>query len=97
MAVVRDIAADFSAFSVDRDNVMIESVKLAEDGSNDLILRLYEAVKSPCECRLQVAEGLTKAWACDMLENKEKALAANGQDLKLHFGTFEVKTLRIER
>ena len=94
-AVVRDIAADFSAFSVDRDNVMIESVKLAEDGSNDLILRLYEAVKSPCECRLQVAEGLTKAWACDMLENKQEELELTEQEIRLSFRGFEIRTIRL--
>jgi len=38
-----------------------------------------------------------KVWACDMLENKLEELPMEEGCVKLHFGTFEVKTLRITK
>ena len=38
-----------------------------------------------------------KIWACDMLENKLEELPVEEGCVKLHFRTFEVKTLRISR
>ena len=36
-------ADDVSMLNIDQNNVVVEAVKAAEDGSGDVILRLYEA------------------------------------------------------
>ena len=87
----------FSAFAVDKENVFIDTIKPAEDGSGDIILRLYEAKKADTACRLTVGVPAGEVWACDMLENKLEKLNDLGGEIDLHFGTFEVKTLRIVR
>ena len=87
----------FSAFSVDADNVFIDTVKPAEDGSGDLILRVYEAKKADTSCRLTLNIPAAKVWDCDMLENKQEELPLTDGVLPLHFHTFEVKTLRIAK
>ena len=87
----------FSAFSVDRENVFIDTVKPAEDGSGDIILRLYEAKHADTACRLTLGIPARKVVACDMLENAMEELPTEDGSVKLHFGTFEVKTLRIAR
>jgi len=87
----------FSAFSVDRENVFIDTVKPAEDGSGDIILRLYEAKRADTACRLTLGIPARKVVACDMLENAMEELPTEDGSVKLHFGTFEVKTLRIAR
>ncbi len=87
----------FSAFFVDESNVFIDTVKPAEDGSGDIILRLYESKKADTNCVLGINVPVGKVWQCDMLENKIAELPLEEDCVKLHFGTFEVKTLRISK
>ena len=75
--------------------MLIDTVKPAEDGSGDLILRLYEAKRADTDCRLTLGIAAKKVFACDMLENVLAELPAEDGGVKLHFGTFEVKTLRV--
>ena len=86
----------FSAFAVDAENVFIDTVKPAEDGSGDLILRLYEAKRADTSCRLKINFPVRAVFCCDMLENEKEELPLDdGNTAALHFHTFEVKTLRI--
>ena len=87
----------FSAFNVDSPNVFVDTVKPAEDGSGDIVVRLYEAKKADTNCALSVNLPAKKIWACDLLENRREELPLEDGCVKLHFHTFEVKTLRIER
>ena len=89
--------ASFSAFSISAPNVYIDTVKPAEDGSGDLILRLYEAKNADTDCRLSISLECGKAWETDLLENRKEELPLNGGQVSLHFHTFEVKTIRIAR
>ena len=86
----------FSAFAVDAPNVFIDTVKPAEDGSGDVILRLYEAKRADTRCQLSINVPAQKVWNCDMLENKLNALPLADGKVDLTFHTFEVKTLRLE-
>ena len=85
----------FSAFSLDAENVFIDTVKPAEDGSGDIILRLYEAKRADTRCALSINVPARGVWDCDMLENKLTALALVDGKVDLNFHTFEVKTLRL--
>ena len=87
----------FSAFSVDAGSVYIDTVKPAEDGSGDLILRLYEAKRGDTACTLSVNLPVKDAWLCDMLENKREALPLTDGRAALHFHPFEVKTVRLSK
>ena len=87
----------FSAFFVDEPNVFIDTVKPAEDGSGDVIIRLYESKKADTDCTLGINIPCGKVWACDMLENKLEELEVEEDCVKLNFHTFEVKTLRIAK
>lgn len=87
--------APFSAFSVDAPNVFIDTVKPADDGSGDLILRLYESKRADTFCRLRVGIPAADISLCDMLENRLEDAALQRGDVSLHFHCFEVKTLRI--
>ena len=87
----------FSAFVLDEPNVFIDTVKPAEDGSGDVILRLYEAKRADTSCVLGINIPAAKVWECDMLENRCEELPMEEGCVKMHFHTFEVKTLRIAR
>ena len=87
----------FSAFGVDAENVFIDTVKPAEDGSGDLILRLYEAKRADTVCQLKIGIPCAEIWECDMLENRQVRLSLTASGVPLSFHTFEVKTLRLIR
>ena len=97
LQVVNGSCPSFSALVIDEPNVFIDTVKPAEDGSGDIILRLYEAKRADTAASVKIGIPAKKVWACDMLENKEQELPLFEGRVSLHFGTFEVKTLRIER
>lgn len=90
-------AADFSAFTLDEDNVFLDTVKPAEDRSGDLILRLYEALKARTACTLSINFPVQSVTLCDMLENPIQELALQDGCVRLDFKPFEVKTLRLRR
>ena len=97
MRVVPGSCAPFSAFTVDAPNVFIDTVKPAEDGSGDLVLRLYEAKRAETRCSLAFHLPVDRLWECDMLEEPLAELPLDGETAHLSFHTFEVKTLRISR
>ena len=83
----------FSLVSIDRDNVFLETLKPAEDGSGDLILRLYEAKKAACSARITLNLPVSRVSLCDMLENELEELSLKDGSLALDFRAFEIKTL----
>ena len=93
MQTIPGTCASFSAFRTDAPNVFIDTVKPAEDGSGDVILRLYEAKRADTCCRLTADVPMAEAWTCDLLENPQNRL--NLRSDALHFHPFEVKTIRI--
>ena len=94
--ITAGVVDTFSAFGVEKDNVILESVKLAEDGSGDLILRLYEAKKAAVNTKVFTALNVAQAWTCNMLEKKEAEVAVEDNTVSLDFRAFEIKTLRLK-
>jgi len=86
-----------SAFSVDAPNVVIETVKPAEDGSGDVIVRLYEALHSATRCTLSTSLPVRKAAQTTMLETFECDLAMQEGRIALDFRPFEIKTVRLSK
>lgn len=86
---------NMSFFRTDQDNIIIDTVKLAEDTSGDLIIRLYESKKAAMTARLYLALDDYVAYECDMLENPIRKLTVEDEGIVLEFKAFEVKTLRI--
>ena len=88
-------AGERSLFSVDAPNIVVETVKLAEDGSGDIIVRLYEAKRMATRCTLTTSLSVASAQQADMLENVERALPHADGKLALEFRPFEIKTVRL--
>jgi alpha-mannosidase len=74
---------------------VIEAVKPAEDGSPDLIVRLYEAKRTATRCALRTTLPISSAAQADMLERVQSELPFNAGALVLDFRPFEVKTVRL--
>lgn len=85
----------FSAVTIEKANVILDTMKPAEDGSNDIILRLYESKKAAVETDIVCSLGARKAFLCDMLENVTEELSMENGKLRLPFKAFEIRTVRL--
>ncbi|HEX4700868.1 MAG TPA: glycoside hydrolase family 38 C-terminal domain-containing protein, partial [Pseudonocardiaceae bacterium] len=84
--------------AVDNDAVVVESVKLADDRSGDVVIRLYESLGDRATARLTAGFPLAGAVSTDLLERRwadteEYTVTGNGINLSLR--PFEVRTLRL--
>jgi alpha-mannosidase len=84
--------------SVANSNVVVESVKLAEDQSGDLIVRLYEASGSRTAAAIRPNFDFKTVVVTDLLENElqtsESLLTADSGTLQLELRPFKIVTLR---
>lgn len=84
-----------SFFKVDRPNIIIESVKKAED-SDDIIIRLYESEHRRCRAKVQFGFSVVKIEEVDLMENTINSINLNSSNtVKLNFHPFEIKTLKL--
>jgi len=90
-------AADHSLssfVSVDRANVVIETVKRAEDG-NGIMVRLYESQRRRGQVTLTTSFELAQVWRANLLEENQSALAPKGKSVNLSVRPYEILTLRL--
>lgn len=88
---------DMSFVNVDKANIIVDSMKLAEDRSGDVILRLYDAKKAAVSANVTINLDGFKAYTCDMLENIVEELDVKDQSICFDFRAFEIKTVRIAK
>jgi alpha-mannosidase len=88
-------AGERSLFSVDAPNVVIETVKPAEDGSADVVVRLFESKRMATRCALSTSLPASGAVQTDMLESVQGELPFDNGQISLEFRPFEVKTVRL--
>lgn len=84
-----------SLLQVDQANIIAETVKLAEDGTGDWIIRLYESKGSSVSCGLRAGLPYSTLFETDMLENNQTELPVINERIHLQFRPFEVKTIRL--
>lgn len=93
--VIPGAAEERSLFQVDAPNIVLETVKPAEDGSGDIIVRLYEAKRTATRCVLVTTFPFSQAMETDMLERPKHSLDVSAGRIPLNFRPFEIKTLRL--
>lgn len=82
-----------SYFTVDCNNVILETCKPAFDEENGVVLRLYECMGSAVGCHLGLPATVKKVWLCNMLEERQEEVPFGGGQVELFFCSFEIKTL----
>jgi alpha-mannosidase len=80
--------------SVQPENLMISTFKMAEDRSGDSILRVYETHGEP-SAAVVAFPCAAKVWETDMLEKNGTPLVEKGRELHVAFRPHEIKTFRI--
>ncbi|MDF2145533.1 glycoside hydrolase family 38 C-terminal domain-containing protein [Knoellia sp. p5-6-4] len=85
---------------IEGEGVYVEAVKLADDGSGDVVVRLYEGLGRRCAARVRAGFAHEGAYAVDLLE---RALGTPGvadegeRGVALALRPFQVVTLRFPR
>ena len=93
--VVPGAAPRASLFSVSAPNVIVETVKPAEDGSGDVVVRLYESARCSVTCDLRTSLPVAAVVETNMLEQTVRKVKTSAGKIHLSFKPFEIKTLRL--
>lgn len=84
-----------SFISTDKDNIIIETVKPAENGDG-IIVRLYDCENSLTKATLTFAEGMLESVEeCNLMEEKEADIEACGNSFTVSVKPYEIKTYRV--
>jgi alpha-mannosidase len=86
--------SQFALVSVDRRNIVVETVKQAEDG-NGVIVRFYECQRQRGPVTLTAGFDLAQAWHTNLLEENQTALEPRGNSVTLDVKPYEIVTLRL--
>lgn len=88
----------YSFASTDKKNVVIETIKYAEDGSGDIILRLYESQNTRTRFQLNTAICFDDAYTVDLMEENAKRIdSAKGNTLEIEIMPFEIMTIKLSK
>ncbi len=90
-----DLPDSFSLVSVEQENIVIETVKKAENGSG-YIVRAYESANKRTNAKICLGIPVKRVWLTDLMENKTKELQVKDGRLEVPFGSYEIQTLYIE-
>lgn len=81
--------------SVEGTGVTVEAVKLADDASGDVVVRLYESRGGRARGTLRTGFPLADAQLTDLLERPLTTADANGDSVPVTLRPFEIQTLRL--
>lgn len=87
---------EMAGFAVEGDAVILETIKSADDGSGDIILRLYESLRTHAEATLHLPFA-ARVYGSAMDERETDGLLGEGSTIRLHLKPFEIRTLRVRR
>lgn len=75
--------------------IRFSALKKCHDNEN-YILRLYNPTDTPQDCGIKLGCRLSKAWLCDLNENRLQEIKVSGSQIKMVFEPKKIKTIEIE-
>jgi alpha-mannosidase len=81
--------------TIEPENVVLSAIKKAEDG-DAWIVRFYEFAGRETQVRLRMPRAIARAQETNLLEQPERELTAQGQEVVAPTKPYEIKTVRIE-
>lgn len=84
-----------SMIKVDKDNVIIEVVKKAEDNEG-IIIRLYECYNRRENVCLTFFKDIFEVWECSLLEDKQEEINVTGNSFSFKINPYEIKTFLLK-
>lgn len=83
-----------SLLSVNKDNVIIETIKEAEDGSG-IIIRMYECENSLTKARVQLGINASSIKECNLIEEEGESIPVYEESFNIEIKPYEIKTYKI--
>jgi alpha-mannosidase len=83
-----------SLLSVSSPNVIIETIKRAEDGDG-IIIRLYESQRKRGPVQLRAGFAVDAAWETNLLEENISELSVEGDSIPLSLRPYQIMTIRL--
>ena len=90
-----NLPAEYSLVKCDKSNVVIETVKVAED-SDAFIVRAYETWNTKTPATITFNSPIKSAAECNLMEEQDESVEFDGNTLKAIFKPFEIKTFKIK-
>ncbi len=91
--LANEVPTSFSVVSLDKENVICETVKEAED-SRDTIVRLYESKNIRTKVKVYTSLDAKKCYICDLLENDLEEVELIDGCATIDIKGFEIVTLK---
>ena len=86
-----------SFLELSNPDIILDTVKRAEDGSGDLVLRLYESKRTTAACDILLRDGYGQAEETNLIEEPAAPLPVEQNRIRLRFRPFEIKTIRLKK
>lgn len=86
----------YSLVSCDKENIIIECVKKAEE-DDSMVVRLYDAYDRRAKATVTVPDVFKSAYICNMLEEDIAELELENGKVTLNVSNFEIVTLKFKR
>lgn len=89
------LPVEFSLLKLDRENVVVEVVKKAED-SESFVVRLYECCNRRSTVRLTFFKELAEVKECDLMENDLNGVQISRDSFSFEIMPYEIKTFKLK-
>lgn len=89
-----NIMPDISYIESDAQNIVMDTLKPAEDG-NGLIMRVYDMLNISGRVKIKINFNIKEVFETDMLENNLNNVDVSNGEILLDINNFQVKTLRL--
>ena len=86
----------FSLVKTDKSNIVVETVKYAEDG-DDIIIRAYENSGARARAVFTLGIDIDGAYLTDMTEENPRRIDADKNSFSVDFNPFEINTIRLKK
>ena len=93
-AHIGKLPANKSFIKLEAENIIIETVKKAEDNDN-IIIRLYEAYGAGTRTKIQLNFDVKAVQLVDIMEENARQITFDKGSIELSFSPFEIHTLKI--
>ncbi len=85
----------YSLASIDKDNIVLETIKLAED-SDEIVIRAYETWNKRTKATYTINGDIKSAFVTNLMEENEEEIEVADNKFTLTFHPFEIKTIKIK-